>query len=112
MNAAARTFTQANLFRHEWTKITFSKYTLSLTVLLLCILVSALSLVYVKNLQRQHFNELEIFQSQADQLKIEWQQLLVEQGTWTAPANIYDIADQNFMMVVPQADEMVILYSS
>lgn len=95
MNAAARVLAQGNIFRSEWYDITFSKQVTGLALLLLFILSSAISLVYMKNLQQQYFNELQMLRDQANQSQLEWHQLLAEQGTWTAPAYLQHAANQN-----------------
>lgn len=78
-----------------------------LTVLALCVLVSALAAVYAKHRSRQLFIELETLKSQRDDLNIEWNRLMLEQATWATPTRIEMIARDRLQMLVPPAQQVV-----
>jgi len=108
MNAAARVLHQESVFRGR-IKIALSKEFFGILILLVAVLVSALSVIYVKNLDRRVFSELQTAQQTSDRLKIEWGQLLLEQSTWATPARVQNIAQTRFNMVLPSPENVVMV---
>ena len=77
--------------------------------LTLLVMVSALSIVYVKHENRKHFVELQSLQKQRDEMNIEWGQLQLEQSTWATHSRIEGLARQRLEMVNVPQEQMVIV---
>lgn len=106
MNTAAKMMVHGNVFTGELNRIIFSKNILLAFVLILSVLVSAFCVVYVKDLERRLFGELQVLQQTRDHLQIEWGQLLLEQSTWAAPTRIQQIATRDLGMEVVTSDRV------
>ena len=104
MNAAARALEGSLSSSRNWV---FSSRTLGMLLLMMVLLASALSIVYVKALERNLFSELQGLQQTRDNLRTEWGQLLLEQNTWAAPVRIQNIAQQQLGMIVPAAKDVM-----
>lgn len=109
MNAAARALAEGSLVKADGGLWTLSSRTLGFILLLIVVLASALTVVYIKSLNRQLFIELQALQQTRDQLHVEWGQLLLEQNTWAAPARIQAVAQQQFNMVIPAAKDIAVI---
>ena len=80
------------------------------TILLLFIVIlSALGVIYNTHLNRQLFTQLQSSQQEIESLQLEWSQLLLEQGTWSANARVTSKARNELQMVLPEATEVVII---
>lgn len=66
-------------------------------LLTLCIFVSALLLVIVKNGYHQEFIYLQNLKKQQESLHTTWMQLLIEEGTWGSYERINQFATDNNM---------------
>lgn len=106
MNAAARNVEQGSLFHGSFTRAKMTRDVIGVTMLVLIMLISAFSVVYVKNYERRLFSELQFSQQSAQKLHVEWGQLLLEQSTWATPSRIQLIAQQRFGMKVPSASRI------
>ncbi|MEO1888712.1 MAG: cell division protein FtsL [Cycloclasticus sp.] len=62
------------------------------TILLMLVVVSALSVVYVKYDARLNFNQLQIELREQDRLGVEWSRLQLEQNTWASNNRIEKLA--------------------
>ena len=98
MNAAAKTLSQGNVFRGDFSFLITSSTSFIAMFLWLCVIVSALSVVYVRNLERQYTNELEQTTHQSQQLDIEHSQLLLEKSMWSAPGRVRHVAQYQLDM--------------
>ena len=79
------------------------------TLLTLLVIISALSVVFVKHENRKHFVELQGLQKQRDAMNIEWGQLQLEQSTWATHSRIEGIARKRLgMETVPQGKVMIV----
>jgi cell division protein FtsL len=76
------------------------------------VLVTALSLIYVKDLNRQLYSELESFRENHEELKIQKDQLLLEQNTWAAQSRVQEIASEQLNMVWPNQLLAVVIKKS
>jgi cell division protein FtsL len=101
MNAAARALTQGSLATAQIRFFTLSRQALGLILLLIAVLGSALSVVYVTAQDRQLFSDLQGLRQAHDALSVESGQLLLEQNTWATPARVQLVAQQQLGMVVP-----------
>ena len=74
MNAAAREIHQSNFFSGQLTDMRLSKQLSLQIVLLIAVLISALLVVYVTNLHRVTFSQLQLEEQQSHQLELQWGQ--------------------------------------
>ena len=101
MNASARalaagTFNPGNL-RH----MIFSFQNNIIGLLLIALLATAFSVIYVKDWNRREFIELHNLQRQHDDSIVEQGKLLLEQNTWSSPLRIQTIAQSQLGMTNP-----------
>jgi cell division protein FtsL len=73
------------------------------------LMVSALAVVYLKDLNRRTFIEYENMTRANQQAQIDWGKLLLEQSTWTAQAHVQQVATQRLRMLTPSAQEIVLV---
>jgi len=82
---------------------------LSVWILSVFLLVSALGVVYVKDLQRRLFIQYQTLQQTRQDAVLTRTKLLLEQSTWSAEARIQQMARRSLSMVIPKtADRMVV----
>jgi len=67
------------------------------------VVLSALSIIYIKDYSRRSFSELQQLQQARDQAQVAWGQLLLEQTTCTTQARIQSLASHRLTMQVPEA---------
>lgn len=109
MNAAAREINQSNFFSGQLMDMRLSKQLSLQIVLLITVLISALSVVYVTNLHRITFSQLEIAEQESHQLELQWGQLLLEQASLATPARVEKLAAEKLHMVLPTNKQTFIL---
>lgn len=109
MNAAAKTINQGNFFNGQWMEMRFTKEFFFAFSLLLTVLVSALSVVYVTNEHRVAFSQLQQLKRQTVQLKLQWGQLLLEQASLATPARVEQLAEEKLNMRLPIDKETFLL---
>jgi len=73
------------------------------------VFVCALLVIYQKHLCRQLFMELQKQEQEIESLQVEWSQLLLEQGTWSADARLERIARKHMQMVLPEPNEVIVI---
>ncbi len=108
MNAAARALAEGAFVHTSGRSFTFSIQTFGLVLLVIAVLASALSVVYVKDLDRQLFSELQGLTQTRDTLHVEYGQLLLEQNTLGAPARVQAVAQQQLKMAIPATKDILI----
>ncbi len=79
----------------------------SVLVMAVIIIVTAMLVVYSKYLWRTEFIELQQLEQVKDQLDEQWGKLLIEQSTWANPARVEQQARRRLHMVVPGSDQTV-----
>jgi cell division protein FtsL len=109
MNAAARALAQGSLTHVSGYSFTLSRELLGVVFLIVAVLASALAVVYIKDLDRQLFSELQSLNQTREELKVEWGQLVLEQNTWAATARVQTIAQQQMGMVLPAAKDITLV---
>ena len=87
----------------------FSKQLCLQIALLLAVLFSAVAVVYITNLHRLTFSQLQVEEQQAHQLQLQWGQLLLEQASLATPARVEQLAAEKLHMVLPSNKETIIL---
>ena len=109
MNAAARGIHQSNFFSGQLTDMRFSKQLCLQVALLLAVLISALAVVYITNLHRLTFSQLQVEEQKAHQLQLQWGQLLLEQASLATPARVEQLAGEKLHMLLPANKQTIIL---
>jgi cell division protein FtsL len=112
MNMAARALTENSLTWEQGQNWVISLKMLGLVLLILAVLSSALSVIYIKTVQRNLYSQLQVSQQAYDSLKTEWSQLLLEENTWVAPVRIQALAQQELGMRVPEMKNTILLTKS
>lgn len=108
MNAAAR-FNQGVLSRGWAATVFLTRARFSTIVLVLSILTSALSIIYVTNATRSLNASLQQNLVERDHLHVQWSKLLLEKSTWMMQARVEAIAEKHLGMIIPDAKSVVIV---
>lgn len=109
MSANTRTFQQQSISIEQVVARLFHGQFLLVVLLVVAVMISAFSVVYVRDMNRQVFSELQTAQATRDQLQIQWSQLLLEQSTWSTQARVQRVAETQLHMHVPRASNEVIV---
>ena len=109
MNAAAKVIHQSNFFSGQLADIRLSKTICMHIILLALVLSSALSVVYITNMHRLTFSQLEFSEQKAHQLQLQWGQLILEQASLATPARVQELATEKLHMLVPVNKQIFIL---
>jgi cell division protein FtsL len=73
------------------------------------LVVCALLVVELRHRNRLYFAQLQGLQKERDGLNIEWDQLLLEQGTWSEHRRVEGRARSQLHMAMPVPEQIVIL---
>lgn len=84
---------------------------LTVAVLWLLVIASALAVVASTHQVRKHTNSLEILRREAGLLQVEWGQYLLEQSTWASYSRVEAIAAQQLGMFPATAEQIVMVKS-
>lgn len=109
MNAASRTMTHGGVFSGTLVRLNLTREMLGIAILMFAVLTSAFTVIYVKNLDRRLFSDIQVLQQKKEQSQVEWGQLLLEQSTWAAPARIQHLAADKLDMVAPAFTEITMV---
>jgi cell division protein FtsL len=112
MNAAARALIRGPVV---WERGRMEQWPLSLigvVLLIVIVLASALSVIYVKSIQRNLYSELQASEQERDKLQTQWRRLLLEENTWAAPERVQALAQQALGMQVLHTRDIVLLANS
>lgn len=82
---------------------------ISVWVAVIAVLVSAFVLIYIKDINRQLNNELQVLQTEQNKLHVEWGQLLLEQSTLARQPRILSIAKEELNMLIPTAQRIKVV---
>jgi len=82
---------------------------ISLSLLVVFVMASAISVVYSKHTNRKLFIELQQLNKNIDDLNIEWGKLQLEEGTWSDHGRIEKIARTKLNMLLPGINSVVYL---
>nr|VFK09229.1 MAG: cell division protein FtsL [Candidatus Kentron sp. LPFa] len=77
--------------------------------LILAILISSVSVVYVKHENRALFVELQRLERVRDAMEVEWGKLSLEQSTWATHERIERIAKEQLDLIMPPMDSVVLV---
>ena len=78
-------------------------------ILLTSLLASGLMVVKTTHENRLAFNELQLLREEANQLDVEWGQLLLEQSTFGLDGRIEQKATRELQMQVPQINDIIVV---
>ena len=109
MNAAAKVIYQSNFFSGQFADLRLSKTLCFHLVLLFAVLISALTVVYITNLHRVIFSQLQREEQKTHELQLQWGQLLLEQASLATPARVQQLATEKLHMVLPVDKQTFIL---
>lgn len=109
MNAAAKMIHQSNFFSGHLADIRLSKGLWFHLILLLSLLMSSLSVIYITNLHRVTFSQLQHEEQKGHQLQLQWGQLLLEQASLATPARVQELATEKLHMGLPMNKQTFIL---
>ena len=77
--------------------------------LLLLVIITAVSIVYVTHQQRNLFISLQQLQQDKDDMIIEWGKLQLEENTWSTTSRIEKVATKELNMQVPKSDNIIFI---
>lgn len=109
MNAAARLLNQGALSRGWVMSVFFSRSQLSMAILILGVLFSSLSLIYVTNTTRSLHAGIQQALSDRDKLHVQWGQLVLEKTTRVTQSRVENIATNQLGMVIPDQKSVVVV---
>lgn len=108
MNAVVRAVASDNVFARN-ALISFNLPELKVLVLVFLLLISALGVIYVKDLNRRLFIDQHKLQMRSEQLQSDSNKLLLEQSAWAAQARVQMVAQQQLQMQIPLSAEVVVI---
>ena len=111
MNAAARFASQGIVSRGLAISLFWARNQFVTMFLLLAVLTSALSMVYITNLSRSLNASYQQALAERDQIHVQWGQLLLEKGAWVVQARVQQIAEEKLGMVMPNGKSILIVSS-
>lgn len=85
------------------------KPSFSTLVLAIIVMISGIAVVYLSDLNRRVFMDLQDAQSYQNQLRLDWGKLLLEQSTWSSQTRVQSIAEQRLAMSPPISSEIVMI---
>jgi cell division protein FtsL len=82
---------------------------LSMPLIWVLLLASAIAVVWSRHETRSLFIEMQALSAERDALDIEWGQLKLEQSAWSTHGRVEQTARVNLKMVIPRPDEVRIV---
>ena len=83
--------------------------TLAFAVLAASVIMSAISVVYVKHESRKHFVTLQGLERSRDNLQVEWTRFQLEYSTYASHDRIEDVAATALGLYVPRPQSVVLV---
>jgi cell division protein FtsL len=109
MNTAARLVNQSVLSRGWVISIFLKKSQLSLLAMVISVLLTALSVIYMTNTTRSLNANIQQTLAERERLHVQWGQLLLEKSTWIMQARIQNLAEGKFGMLIPDSKSVVVV---
>ncbi len=75
----------------------------------LSVLVTALSIVYVKHINRKIFSDTQVLQQEHEVLVSEWGKLQLELSTWGSASRVESLAREKLPMRMPNPSEILVI---
>lgn len=96
--------------RTEWPfTLRMRFWPLVISALFLCCLATGLAIVATTHMTRVQFAQLQQLEQEKNQLQTEWGQLLLEEGAWSTPARIEQIATERLDMRIPDVNDVEVI---
>lgn len=112
MNTATRVIAAQGIRAGKKGVIRITVRSISITLLVCGLLLSAFGVIYIKDLNRRLFMRYQTLQVQKTQSLVQWGKLLLEQSTWSTQSRIQQIAQKQLGMIVPRAKDVVLVESN
>ena len=109
MNAIAKAIVQNLSFDGQVASLKLSLSNLRIWVLVVAIMVSALSVVYITDLNRRLFIDYQNLQQANSEVNVDYGKLLLEQGAWSMQGRVQVVAANSLNMVIPPSSNIVML---
>ena len=100
MNAITRAY-QPHASASPWFNRLSYRHVLPFFILVLTIFISAVGVVYMKDLNRRLFIQYQGLQQEQQQAQVRWGQLLLEESAWSTQARVQHLARTRLNMVLP-----------
>lgn len=85
------------------------KNQLIISTLIVLLIVSAFSVIYLKDLSRRLFIHYQTLQQVQQHDEMEWSKLLLEEGAWSTQARVQNIATTELDMMTPSMKNIVMI---
>ncbi len=112
MNAATRAITSRVIHLPVLNILPLAYQKLCLGIMVFLLLLSALAVIYCKDLNRRFFIHVEQIKQQEIMAAEQWTKLLLERGSLLAQPRLQQIAETQFKLRVPQRQEIRFIDSS
>ena len=109
MNSTAKALAKAQFSMEGALPFLMSRQFWLICVLAVCILLSALAVIYTRDASRLAFIETQQLQQTQDDLHIRWGRLLLEESSWST-ARIQAIAQHQLGMHMPIASHVIVVH--
>ena len=109
MNAIAKAIVQNLSFEGRFVPIKLSLSNLRVLFLVIAIMVSALAVVYTKDVNRRLFIDYQSLQQKNIDMSVDYGKLLLEQGAWSTQERVQLVATNSLNMVIPSSSNIVML---
>ncbi len=110
MNTAARLVRQNILSRYFVSFYLLSRQQMTVFILILSILISALSIIYVTHISRLLHGEYMHALSEQHHIYMRMNQLLLERSIWMTQTRIQEIAEKELKMHIPDPKSMIVIH--
>ncbi|MCK4707784.1 MAG: cell division protein FtsL [Gammaproteobacteria bacterium] len=81
----------------------------SLSLLVVIVMSSAIAVIYTKHSSRKLFVELQQINKNIDELNVEWGRLQLEEGAWSDHGRVEKVARTKLNMSLPGIESVVYL---
>ncbi|MEM7405977.1 MAG: cell division protein FtsL [Pseudomonadota bacterium] len=78
-------------------------------VVFVSVIVTSISVVYVKHRNRALFVELQLLERERDRLNTEWTKLRLESSAWATHDRLEQVASKRLSLRVPRAEDMEVV---
>jgi cell division protein FtsL len=109
MNTAVRVLANDRFQSPVPSILNFKKPKLVNLCLIIALVLSAFSVIYIKDLNRRLFIQYQGQQAIHDKLYEDWGKLLLDQSTWSTHSRVQKIAENRLNMAMPNPKEVVVL---
>lgn len=100
MNAITRAY-QQQVSSRSWLFLLTNGQLLAFSVLIFTVFLSAMGVVYIKDLNRRLFVQYQGLQQEQQQYNIKWGKLLLEESAWSTQSRVQHLARHDLQMVLP-----------